>query len=541
MNDAAGYSWLERIVIDPMSDGSDRAIVGDSQGGLIRVSGEIAAMIDRARTVYTECSERGEELDLDRISASLENGWSATRINDTLAAIQRSSPRLASAVPQQRRKWIEYSPPFIVRLSLINPSRLLSRRSVLVRALATRPFAIVIAALWLVGACGAVFVVFSTDSPLNGRIPLWSYFATLGTVYLTVALHELMHAGTLIAYGGTSRRMGFMIFYLLPAFFSEVTDAWRLPPKRRVAVALAGIASQGALAGLVVLAMPFLSGYWQTMAAIFIVVMIAFGLANLIPFLKLDGYIALVGGLDLPHLRQKSIASARAWFARRLVGMHTVPPLTQRWAVPFGIACGVAPIFMFVLAVQVIGSNLWAFGRIAPIAQLATIVALLLFGLVFLVRGSMRLRREGARRSRVAGGYVLPILAVTVGLAALPFPWKQGGSYVMSDGQPAMVLGPSNVRPDPGTKITLTRVGLGRPAPVGTARVSTHKPVSCDVPLSALAAVDADPEQKLSVRCIPLVAEGAGASRSAGQVHFWIVRSMLHRGWSIANAAFGRD
>jgi putative peptide zinc metalloprotease protein len=58
-----------------------------------------------------------------------------------------------------------------------------------------------------------------------------------------------------------------------------------------------------------------------------------YGVANLVPFLKLDGYIALAGGLDLPHLRRKAMADFHSWLAHVLLGARDTRQLPDvSWA-----------------------------------------------------------------------------------------------------------------------------------------------------------------------------------------------------------------
>lgn len=68
------------------------------------------------------------------------------------------------------------------------------------------------------------------------------------------------------------------------------------------------------------------------------------GVLNFVPLVKLDGYLALMSHLDIPHLRDRSMTDARRFLARILFGgrySRELPQLT--WAVPFGFACMLFP------------------------------------------------------------------------------------------------------------------------------------------------------------------------------------------------------
>ena len=137
---------------------------------------------------------------------------------------------------------------------------------------------------------------------------------------LTTVVHELAHAWTLKHYGGRPGRMGVMLFYLAPAFFCDVSDAWRLPHRRqRVKVALAGIVVQlglGGLAGLAALRVTEPDRH--AFLVLYAVGNLAAGLLNALPFVKLDGYIALMSHLDHPNLRIHAIDTVRASLVRFL-------------------------------------------------------------------------------------------------------------------------------------------------------------------------------------------------------------------------------
>ncbi len=131
---------------------------------------------------------------------------------------------------------------------------------------------------------------------------------------LATLFHEAAHGLTLTRLGGRPRRAGFMLFYLTPAFFVDVTDGWRLADRRhRVAIALAGPAvhaTAAAVAMLAALGLPA-STARETLLLLAISCTVVV-LVNLIPFVRFDGYIALMSALDEPNLRGGRSATARA-------------------------------------------------------------------------------------------------------------------------------------------------------------------------------------------------------------------------------------
>ena len=128
-------------------------------------------------------------------------------------------------------------------------------------------------------------------------------FGLIVFVIFVVSLHEFAHATILVYFGESPRRIGIMLFYLIPAFFCDIINAWRLPNKnQRVIIALAGVVSTFGIAGIVstIYTVTDTKYSWLAIAAAILYIE---SLLNLLPFIKLDGYIALMAYLDEPKLR----------------------------------------------------------------------------------------------------------------------------------------------------------------------------------------------------------------------------------------------
>ena len=63
----------------------------------------------------------------------------------------------------------------------------------------------------------------------------------LVVVFVSILIHELGHGFTCKHFGGEVHELGFMLIYLQPAFYCDVSDAWSFPEKRaRLWVTAAG-------------------------------------------------------------------------------------------------------------------------------------------------------------------------------------------------------------------------------------------------------------------------------------------------------------
>jgi putative peptide zinc metalloprotease protein len=121
----------------------------------------------------------------------------------------------------------------------------------------------------------------------------------LGLVVLATALHEIGHA-TATRYGGAEPGvMGAGIYIVWPAFYTDVTDAYRLDRKGRLRVDLGGIYFNCVFV-LLVTAAYFLTGFEPLLVLILVQHMQI--LQQLLPFLRLDGYYILSDLTGVPDM-----------------------------------------------------------------------------------------------------------------------------------------------------------------------------------------------------------------------------------------------
>ncbi|MDX6438541.1 MAG: putative peptide zinc metalloprotease protein [Gaiellaceae bacterium] len=121
----------------------------------------------------------------------------------------------------------------------------------------------------------------------------------LGLVVLATALHEIGHA-TATRYGGAEPGvMGAGIYIVWPAFYTDVTDAYRLDRKGRLRVDLGGIYFNVVFILLVVGAYA-VTGFEPLLVLILVQHMQI--LQQLLPFLRLDGYYILSDLTGVPDM-----------------------------------------------------------------------------------------------------------------------------------------------------------------------------------------------------------------------------------------------
>lgn len=141
----------------------------------------------------------------------------------------------------------------------------------------------------------------------------------------SLVLHELGHAAACCRFGARPRGIGFALYLIYPALYSDVSAAWALPRGRRVVVDLAGCYVQ-CIVGAAFALWYALGGWAPARAA---VLMIAGSMVfSLNPIFKFDGYWVVADALGVVNLgaQPRRIAVA-AW--RRLCG-RAAPALPWR-------------------------------------------------------------------------------------------------------------------------------------------------------------------------------------------------------------------
>jgi putative peptide zinc metalloprotease protein len=149
----------------------------------------------------------------------------------------------------------------------------------------------------------------------------WAVPVILMIMILAGVFHELGHAAALRYGGGQVRGMGVGIYLVYPAFYTDVTDSYRLNRWARVRTDLGGFYFY-LIFTLGVFALYFLTGHEFLL---FIVLLINLDiLYQLLPFVRMDGYWALADLTGIPDFLSMmgpfvaSVLPLRSWQGSRL-------------------------------------------------------------------------------------------------------------------------------------------------------------------------------------------------------------------------------
>ncbi|MDO6144877.1 zinc metalloprotease [Paenarthrobacter aurescens] len=397
------------------------------------------------------------------------------------------------ARPAETRR-VQFRPPFTVQFTLFNPTRLLEAFRPGVTAMMS-PAGSVIALLLLLlsGLIGVFLAGPGMWRLLSTPLPLEAYLYVLAAMFVSTLLHELGHGMALTCFGGTPRRIGIMLFYLSPAFFCDVTDGWRLSSaKQRMVVALAGPMVHVALGSVAMTVQVFLpDSSVKDAAVLYGMICYAVAVLNLFPFIKLDGYVALMSALDIPHLRKKSIDALADVFSSRILGSRRALP-GQRLLPWFGLASFLAGITFMVIGYQ----------RLVPIfLQLGYAGHLVVFGVLclLLVMASRSVIRFFRRAARNGSPLWRRILAVTGGavaagalIALVPVKPVTVAGYTYANGELRVVapLQASGKAFAPGDRVTLQSQGMIIHENLGRATIDDAPPSNSMAPLDTIAPIN---------------------------------------------------
>jgi multidrug resistance efflux pump len=283
----------------------------------------VARRLDGATPIETVAeqvaAEQGAEVALETVVAFVEQLRKGGLLESAYAAAERPRRPLV----QGDILWL--------RLKAFDPDRLLDALVGRLRFCFTPGFVVAAAALIL---WALVTVLVRRDEIRADLVRLWS-MRMLALAWVTViavtVMHEFAHGLTCKRFGGRVHEMGFLLIYLQPAFYCNISDAWLFAEKsKRLWVTFAGAFFELVLWALATLAWRVTErGTWASSAAL--VVMATSGVKqffNLNPLIKLDGYYLLSDWLDAPNLRRRAFQYVGLRM-KRLVGAGPTPPAPE--------------------------------------------------------------------------------------------------------------------------------------------------------------------------------------------------------------------
>ncbi|RXH55477.1 peptidase, M50 family [Granulicella sibirica] len=164
----------------------------------------------------------------------------------------------------------------------------------------------------------------------------WLLFFVIGF------FHEMAHGLTCKHFGGQVHKMGFLLLYLTPAFFVDITEIWLCSSRRHRSYAIiAGIWIELIFCGSsMIVWLNTQPGQWGHNFCYEVILMtgVAAIVLNLNPLAKFDGYYLMTEWIGIPDLKERSTAFLSGWVQRGLLGLDAELPVVARGHVPFFVA-----------------------------------------------------------------------------------------------------------------------------------------------------------------------------------------------------------
>jgi putative peptide zinc metalloprotease protein len=230
---------------------------------------------------------------------------------------------LADAASKQKHGWFSQilHNYLFFKMPLVSPSAFLEKTLPNVRFLASKPMLALFTSLFLIGLYFSSRQWGDVTEGLRRQLNISGAMMFAVALFVMKIFHELGHAYVATAYGCRVRSMGIAVMMMAPMLYTDVTEAWRLPQRRkRMAIDSAGVAVEMVIAGLAILVWAFLPpGDGRDIALIVATAAVAMTLAvNLSPFMRFDGYYIFADLIGVKNLQSRAFALVR-WRLREFL------------------------------------------------------------------------------------------------------------------------------------------------------------------------------------------------------------------------------
>jgi len=284
-----------------------------------------------------------------------------------------------------------------------------------------------------------------TDKGAADLAEFWLLFFALGF------FHESAHGLTCKHFGGGVHKMGFMLLYLSPCFFCDITELYVYGSKwQRAAAIIAGIWVElmfCSVASIVWWGTPAGTPVHDFAYKIMLITGVAVILLNLDPLMKLDGYYLLGELVGVSALKETSTEYLSSWVKRNLFKLPVEVPYLRRQRRSLFVAYAVASgLYSYLILFAAVSFAYNVLSRFSP--QWAFLPALVLALLILRsrLRSSWRFMRDfyldkrqivrewwSTPRKTLAAAFVLVVLFAPV--------WREtvAGRFVLEPEQRAVI------------------------------------------------------------------------------------------------------
>jgi putative peptide zinc metalloprotease protein len=219
-----------------------------------------------------------------------------------------------------------------------------------------------------------------TQKGFGDIVEFWLLFCFLGF------FHESAHGLTCKHFGGEVHKMGFLLYYLQPCFFVDVTEVYIYAGKwARIATSIAGIWVElifCSFASIIWWGTPVGTPVHEFFYKIMLVTGVGVAIINLNPLIKLDGYYILCELTGIIALKEDSTAFVSSWWKKNICGLPVeVEFVPRRRRLLFALYAIASGIYSYTLLYVVVRFSYHVFHKYSPEWGFvpAALIALLIF------------------------------------------------------------------------------------------------------------------------------------------------------------------
>lgn len=407
-----------------------------------------------AKTIARTTPLAIEEADVLSFAGFLSQNQLLQASSTTLSRTAEQSNKLEW---RQWRWWLHHY--LFFRIPLVRPQFVLQKILPWLRPLLSVQ---ALALLLIATTTGLLLVARQWDvfiAQVSGLLMPASIPGFLLAIIFSKFLHEMGHALVATHLGLRVSHMGIAFMVLWPMLYTDTSESWRLPsPHQRLAISVAGVASEIALAGIATLLWGLLEDGALRQAMLYLATtgwILSLAL-NISPFMRFDGYFVLSDLLDFPNLHERAGAVARAWLRRLVLGLDTpcpepLPSGMQRGLVIFALATWFYRALLFIgIAVAVYVFFFKALGIFLLCVELLWFLVLPIFRELKVWRESWPLVRN-SRRIKLFLSFTVIMLPLVwpldwqVKAPAVARPSQEYTGYALQSGQLVSLQAPGPV------------------------------------------------------------------------------------------------
>lgn len=264
----------------------------------------------------------------------------------------------------------------------------------------------------------------------------------LSTITLVHAPRNLVQAVACKRSGGYVSEMGLTFpYYLIPGFYCEFTDVRWLDDKNRLIRTIsAGLWYQLSVWGVAMIGW-FGSAPGSLMRSIWLALSIGSGAGFLLivanPLMGADGYRLLATWLEIPQLRERSLAALGAWLGRKPLP-EPLSPRERRWFLFFGLIVLAFTVGYLVVILTLTGRGLMTtFQGAGALVTLGLVVHFFATPARRMLSGMdsyTKLREKAGQAGRRLNWRFWALIGGAIVLF-LPYPYETGGPFTILPGK----------------------------------------------------------------------------------------------------------